>query len=299
VVVTGVPPVLIRENPLFDFKNLIGEDTGELGTYVQARYNGLKCRIYDPTEANPDGRITIEGSLHKYLNNGEHNYNDFGLSGLHWVLNDIEEKFGIAPEMMVFKQLELGVNLELNKNPDDILRNMILHKTDRINSPIPGHKGKYYHVQRSQKIYKLYDKSRHMKNLGKKAPTNLFRMENKYTKMEEFHRQNIHTLADLLSTNLPELVQKTLLKEWEGVLYFDEKILENHPNKDNYGNIRYWEKLISKHYENFKYHRSQLNRIYENSPLCDKSTIKRKIIEKTRMLNDYPTEIDTLSIRAI
>ena len=45
--------------------------------YRQAFYKGLEFKIYDITKSTPYNRITIEGSLHKYWNNGAHNFNDF------------------------------------------------------------------------------------------------------------------------------------------------------------------------------------------------------------------------------
>ncbi|WP_143542338.1 hypothetical protein [Robiginitalea sediminis] len=119
-------------------------------------------------------------------------------------------------------------------------------------------------------------------------------MENKYLKMAEINGMGIYSLSDLICADLPCLVENILLREWEGVIYYDERALEGHKHKEQYGNLRFWEGLK---YENFKYHRKQLKRIYTDNPQCVKEIIRRKIVEKCRQLNDYTTEIDTLCIR--
>jgi hypothetical protein len=73
----------LEAHPLLNFFDNINLSTGEIKTtnrtgqtitpFKHAFYNGLEFKIYDT------GLITLSGSLHKYWNQGAHNYNDFDL----------------------------------------------------------------------------------------------------------------------------------------------------------------------------------------------------------------------------
>jgi hypothetical protein len=65
----------IKNSKLLDFKVLVSSKTGELENKLTAKHKGLKFYLYD------SGRLIIQGSLHKYKNNG-YNYNDFTLNEL-------------------------------------------------------------------------------------------------------------------------------------------------------------------------------------------------------------------------
>ena len=71
-----------EQHPLLEFQNLLNTTTGELSIKSNAFYRGLEFKIYDITEKTPYKRLTIEGSLHKYWNNGAHNFNDFNISAI-------------------------------------------------------------------------------------------------------------------------------------------------------------------------------------------------------------------------
>jgi small multidrug resistance pump len=83
----------LESNYLLEFSNKVNVKTGELGVYLNAFYRGLEFKIYESTETHPNRRATIEGSLHKYWNNGAHNFNDFGINEIQEVIADIENKF--------------------------------------------------------------------------------------------------------------------------------------------------------------------------------------------------------------
>ncbi|WP_394776757.1 hypothetical protein [Flavobacterium sp.] len=84
----------LERNPILDFFDTINLSTGELKTInkngnkvtpsKKAFYNGLEFLIYDT------GIVLLSGSLHKYWNNGSHNYNDFNIDSVDWV--DILDK---------------------------------------------------------------------------------------------------------------------------------------------------------------------------------------------------------------
>ena len=158
----------LEANPLLDFYDNINLSTGEIKTtnkigdkitpYKNAFYNGLEFRIYDT------GTITLAGSLHKYWNNGAHNYNDFNLDALNSILKDLNTKFGIVPENCILKCLEIGINVVPPMPTNEILNYCFLHKTLPFEYKHNSDEGRYKQVQHSQYIIKIYNKALHYKS---------------------------------------------------------------------------------------------------------------------------------------
>ena len=102
---------LLLNSPLLMFFDKVNNKTGELSTYQNAFYKGLEFKIYYPTDTHKNGRITVEGSLHKYWNNGAHNFNDFNINSIDEVRQELEDIFNIDFKNCILKQLEIGVNI--------------------------------------------------------------------------------------------------------------------------------------------------------------------------------------------
>ena len=113
ILIQELHPSILEANPLLDFYDNINLKTGELKTvnrhgnkitpYKNAFYNGLEFRIYD------SGTITLSGSLHKYWNNGAHNYNDFNFEAFKGVLRELNTTFNIVSENCILKCLEIEI----------------------------------------------------------------------------------------------------------------------------------------------------------------------------------------------
>lgn len=266
----------LERNLLLNFFDTINLTTGELKTVNRygnkvtpsknASFNGLEFKIYD------NGTITITGSLHKYWNEGKHNYNDFDNEAVLEVLNDLKTKFGIEPQHCVLKCLEIGINITPPIPTNEILDNCLLHKTKPFEYQKNSDEGKYKQVQHSQYIMKIYNKALHYKSKGFDIADEILRFEIKFTKMEKLNKLGVYTLQDLIDYGLHNF-KKDLLTEWENVLYFDNPTRIDHlSNKTKnalleYANPNYWTGLLAKNQnENFKYHKKQLKKItHENS----------------------------------
>ncbi|WP_242120943.1 hypothetical protein [Aestuariivivens sediminicola] len=283
----------LRDNELLDFCNKINLKTGELGIYSNAFFRGLEFKIYEPTKVYPNGRATVEGSLHKYWNNGQHNFNDFGIIQIIEVTNDLQEKFSISRENCVLKQLEIGVNINPPINTETILKQCLMHKTNVLKWTFTKDEGNYIQFKNQRHFIKIYDKKIHYTNKGYHIDNEIMRIEKKWTKMIELNKRGIYTLNDLINYGLIQF-KNDLLKVWQNVLYCDLESVKGTPNEFKYTNVNWWGNLK---YNNFKYHRKQLNKLLNKHPNNTKKQIYDLIDGKCDFLNINTPQINPLHIR--
>jgi len=284
---------ILQDNVLLDFYNKVNVKTGELGTYLNAYYKGLEFKIYETTESNPNQRATVEGSLHKYWNNGAHNFNDFGIVQIYEVLKDLKETFNIVPENCVLRQLEIGVNITPPKKTKTILKDCLLHKTNVLKWTFTKDEGNYILFKNQRHLNKFYDKKTHYTNKGFDIDKEIMRIEKKWSKMIELNKKGIYTLADLLKYDLINF-KTDLVKLWQNVLYCNLDTVKGTKNEYRYTNVNWWRSL---NYSNFKYHRNQLNKLLEKNPNNTKNIVQELIEKKCDYLNTNTTQINPLHIR--
>ncbi|SOC78852.1 hypothetical protein SAMN06296241_0369 [Salinimicrobium sediminis] len=288
----GIAPDHLEQNILLDFHYKVNSKTGELGKYKNAYFRGLEFKIFEATTAHPEQRITVEGSFHKYWNKGAHNFNDFGIVEVKQVLADLQKKFNIKPENCILRQLEIGVNIKPPGKTKSILKQCLLHKTDRLKWIFTKDEGNYIQARHQRHILKIYDKKTHYIKKGFKIEDEVMRVEIKYLKMHDLNKKGIRTLADLLKYGLENFTPE-LLKQWQNVIFYDFKALQGTKYENLYSNPNYWENLP---YESLKYHRANLNRLTQSHPDNYKCRIAELIKTKADLLNKETTEINPLHI---
>jgi hypothetical protein len=276
-----------------DFIAKVNKKTGELGAYIYAYYRGLEFRIYETTEKTNYRRITVEGSLHKYWNNGAHNFNDFGINEIREVLTDLKKKFNILPENCVLRQLEIGINIIPPVKTKTLLKSCIMHKTKPLKWIYTNDEGNYVQLKNQRHFIKLYDKKTHYTNKGFQIDNEIFRIEKKWCKMVELNNKGIYTLNDLITFDLSNF-KSDLLRLWLNVLYCDLNTIIGTKNDNKYNNVNWWTEL---NYDNFKYHRKQLNKLLELDPNNSKKIVANLINKKVDFLNMETTQINPLYIR--
>jgi hypothetical protein len=291
----NTPPDILEDSILLDFHNKVNISTGELGSYINAFYKGLEFKIFNETEKTQYRRITVEGSLHKYWNNGAHNFNDYGINEIKEVLNDLEKCFTILPENCILKTLEIGLNLDPPYKSKTVLNQCLLHKTDRFKWVYTKDEGNYIQTKHQRHIIKIYDKKTHYKNKGFSIDNEILRFEIKYTKMKYLNDKGIYTLKDLLNFGLINFLP-VLLKEWDNILICDKSIINETKYEYKYNSQNFW---IDLNYEAFKYHRNNLNKILSLHPENIKNQMAILIKNKCEFLNTKTTEINPLHIRLI
>ena len=299
-------PSFLENSSLLDFYDTINLTTGQMKTTNRngnkvtpsknASYKGLEFKIYDT------GTITISGSLHKYWNNGAHNFNNFDSSAVLFVLNDLQTKFNIDPSKCILKCLEIGINITPPVPTNEILDNCLMHKTKPFEYQKNSDEGKYKQVQHSQYIIKIYNKALHYKSKGFDVKTEIMRFEIKYTKMQKLNAKGIFSLQDLINYGLHNFKDE-VLNEWQNVLFYDNTIQIDHLTTKlqkavlEYSNPNYWTGLLSnKQTKNFTYHKNQLKKIIEKNSNKVQNLTAEIMSKKIDFLNSKTIQIDPLTI---
>lgn len=300
IIIKDLKPSILEANHLLDFYDNINTTTGEIKTknrlgqqitpFKTAFYNGLEFKIYET------GLITLSGSLHKYWNNGEHNYNDFDLTSVLCVLKDLKSKFNIVAENSVLKCLEIGINIIPSIPTNEVLKHCFLHKTKPFEDLKNSDEGKYKQAQHSQYIIKIYNKALHYRSKGFDIKDEILRFEIKYTKMQKLNEKDIYSLQDLINYGIHKF-KNELLNEFNSILFYDNTIRSKSKSISNYKNPIYWSDLVTnKQKDLFNYHRKQLRELTSKNSDKIQEGIGQIMSEKIDLLNANTTQIDPLVI---
>lgn len=249
--IVNIDTCILTQNKLLNFCIDMNPDTGELqngkGQYHKvAEYNNLRFYIYQK------GAIYLKGSLHKYWNGGEHNYNDFDTLAMLEVLKDIETKFHIKPENLELHQCEIGVNITPPYKTAKLLKYCFMHRKQVFkNNAVPKH-GNYIQCEHSQYIIKIYDKAKQYRSKGiYKGANEILRFEVKYCKMQKLKEIGVYTMQNLINIDFTKCIQ-ILVKEWQNVLFYDFTIHSDSKRIANYCNPLYWQNLNTSNYNKHK-----------------------------------------------
>lgn len=274
----------IRKNALLDFHTDVKNETGEELRLI-AKFKETKIFVY------PNHRTLIEGSLHKYFNSGEHNYNDFSFKNLTDTINELCETFNFTPMEAYLRGFEYGVNINTSINPNRFLEMIVCYGNQSVNKMnISGGKGIY--CRKTNDVVKVYNKG-----FQYKQKQNILRIEDKIIRMRRIKYLNIKSLHDLtqannlteLGTMLSEMFDNLIIHEpikTEGLTTAKKRIYEQ------CGNPREWESIN----RNQRYKRlKQYNElIKENSIYRVKETIATQIAEKWEYLLKKGDEYTTI-----
>lgn len=283
---------IFLKNPLLNFSEEMNTSTGEIIPYYEngntrkykqkAYFKNLKFEIYST------GKIFISGSLHKYFNDGKHNYNDFNQNDTRAVLRELIQLFNIVPSNCKINALEIGLNIKLVKDVDGIINNCLLHKKTKFEHKHNSNDGNYKQFEHFEYFVKIYNKGRQFK-----LDDQLMRFEIKYRRMRSLQKYGISNLQDLYNIDL-NVFKTDLIEEWNNVLFYDST-LQIHTLKDkiklnisNYSNPNFWSTLIdNKEVYKYKYHFNELKKYTEKyskniqKSISDQLAIKIDQLTKT------------------
>lgn len=291
--VNGISIPELERNPLLCFTTRINPETGEQeGSHSRAYYKNLIFRVYDPTLANPYGRVTLEGSLHVYWNKGTHNYNDFRVEDVRGVIDELSALFNLNPAKCLIRSLEIGVNIQPPEPSKRIIQYSLLHKTKPFKNTYTPKEGSYIQGDYTRHLIKIYDKRKHAEGKGFVLDHEILRIEKKWNCTEDLKKLNVFTLSDLMEFGLHNF-ESILLQVWDDVLFYCWQTLDGTRYAANYSNPNYWLDLKE---DNFKYHRKRLREMLAANPGNIQAQVREAIKGKIEELKTNPTQINPLSI---
>lgn len=262
IFISNFNPDLLLNHPNLNFVSLVNTDTGEIkynkfGTLKKyADYNNLKFILIE----NKDAKTTllIEGSLHKYYNDGKHNYDDFTYDKLQFALNNFSDQFQIELTDCILQNIEFGVNIVSLIQALLFQQGLISHRNTPFKR-ISLENADYYQVVHPDNFFiKIYDKAKQYRAKGYPIPNEILRYELKYVKMESVIEplkekgliyKKFLTLNDLLNMDILNALGEMLISKLDEVLFYDHTIFLENPdniqklNIANWQNPVYWENL--------------------------------------------------------
>ena len=240
-----------------DFDTIVNNKTGQIKKYVGYDKN-IKLELYEPTHKNPNGILLISGSLHKYFNNGKHNYNQFTKINFLQVVKELTNKYKIKPKESTILSLEMGLNIYPDIPTKEILNSCLMHRKTPFKNIFTNNEGNYIQVKKQRYIIKIYDKKKHYSKYN--IPNEIMRFELKYLKMIELNKQGIYTLQDLMQYDFNNFKNK-LIKVWNEILFYEPDIWDNTNFEYKYNNVNFWKRLKN---DNYKYHLKKMKRQRKN-----------------------------------
>lgn len=141
-------------------------------------------------------RCYIDGSIHKYKNNGLHNYDGFTMADIQAVVLDLQTRFGIDPARTYLHGLEIGINIPMESHKQVVrsIRAAIVQKNKPYTDLFPRSNVVGKLAARDAYEVKIYDKGRAS---NKEQP--ILRIEVRVLKMRYLSGYGLETLADLTS----------------------------------------------------------------------------------------------------
>jgi hypothetical protein len=190
----------------------------------------IKIKVYE------SDRIFMDGSLHKYANNGIHNHDDFTHKGFNHVLEMLNQRFGIKPENMKILCLEFGYNIKPPINANLIIDHLLKHKQKDVEILLSHDRARYKQFKHQSYIIKVYDKGKQYR-----CKESILRIEIKQTNWHEFRYIGINTLKDFIQHDKTIFIDR-LLTKWNEILFYDPTIKGN-TTFLQYRDVNYWNEL--------------------------------------------------------
>ena len=227
----------------------------EVSPFIEAEAKSMKIKLY------PNGRCEIAGSIHKYFNDGKHNFNYFGRKELSYALDELNKHLNINISEFRLSNIEIGVNITPPVDSDIIIDNAFMYKNKVFEKKFHSDEGNYKQAGLTEYLVKLYNKRKHYTNQGYKINNETLRFELKYTVMRSINDLGVVCVKDL-EKGL-ESFKKPLMNAWDHILLYDHTIdyylLEK--TRLEYSNPNYWMSLKQTNQRTFKKHSNNLRKL--------------------------------------
>lgn len=261
----------VKKCSAFNITERFNHLSGEVYPYpLTGEYKGLKIRI-----ALTKGKrevLILEGSLHKYFNYGEHNYNNFSFENITAALRQLEKDFFLKLEESSIHNLEIGVAFQLPVCVEEFCQQIISYAGKPV--LFRGFKNSGFQMELgvTEYFFKFYDKG------CLSGVTNQIRVELCCKKQRVWAgKTGIKTLANLLEIKRLKELQELLLEKLQNLIIYDSTINLKSVTKVerelliNGQTYYYWKRLKANQPETYKKKRAVFSRLVlmygANNPL--------------------------------
>ena len=264
-----------------DFFESINGSTGEhekiLANGKKVSYRSTGWTKNMKLDLFPEGYIELSGSLHKYYNDGKHNFNQFGRKEAETALKRLIEVTGLELPIFKVESVEVGVNLMPPIPSDDIINNALMYKRRPFEAKYCTDEGNYRQATLSEYWVKLYNKRLHYEIQGYDIGHEILRFELKINKMRMLAKYKVFSLEDLMN-NIEDIAKDMLPKAWEEVLLYDPTV--NKQTKEQtikYANVNFWRGIAKE--RSYNYHHRKLYRLMEGSTCAIQAQVKDVMLD--------------------
>ena len=266
-----------------DFNGSYNESTGEpekiLANGKKVSYrttgwtNNMKLVLF------PKGHIEVSGSLHKYYNDGKHNYNQFGRKEAVIASKRLIKATGLELPLFKVDSVEVGVNLMPPVPSDDIINNALMYKRRPFEAKYCTDEGNYRQATLSEYWVKFYNKRLHYEIQGYDIGYEILRFELKINKMRVLAKYRVFTLEDLID-NIEDIARDLLPKAWKEVLLYDPTMNKQTKEKTiKYANVNFWRGIAGKNNRSHNYHHMKLYRMMEGNTCAIQALVEDLMLE--------------------
>jgi hypothetical protein len=264
-----------------DFNGSYNESTGEpekiLANGKKVSYRSTGWTKNMKLELFPNGYIELAGSLHKYHNDGKHNFNQFGRKEAEIALKMLIKVTGLQLPYYKVESVEVGVNLMPPIPSDDIINNALMYKRRPFEAKYCSDEGNYRQATLSEYWVKLYNKRLHYEIQGYNIGHEILRFELKINKMRMLAKYRVFTLEDLL-INIEDIAKDMLPKAWEEVMLYDPTMNKQTKEKTlQYANVNFWRGIAKE--RSYNYHHRKLYRLMEGNTCAIQAQVKDLMLE--------------------
>jgi hypothetical protein len=239
---------LAKQQSDFKFTNSYNARTGQLVKQV-GKYENMEIEIH---LSRKEWVVDISGSIHKFFNDGEYNYDDFYFDDFLKAVDNLVAGLNLDISQCSVVNIEIGINCIkpawLTAPILVILQNILSLDRDYKNKVYKSKKGyQRFGIEKTNWYFKIYDKG-----LASKLVEKIMRFEFGFTRSREvLKRLNIVTLEDLkcievlvkakeilltklttIQVNHPDLLSRIPLRE-----------IENNREVVRYGDRFFWSDL--------------------------------------------------------
>ena len=266
-----------------DFNGSYNESTGEpekiLANGKKGSYRSTGWIKDIKLDLFPKGYVEVSGSLHKYYNDGKHNYNQFGRKEAEIALKRLIEATGLELPFFKVDSVEVGVNLMPPIPSDDIINNALMYKRRPFEAKYCTDEGNYRQATLSEYWVKFYNKRLHYEIQGYDIGYEILRFELKINKMRVLAKYRVFTLKDLIDS-IEQIAKDMLPKAWRQVLLYDPTMNKQTKEKTiKYANVNFWRGIAGKNNRSYNYHHRKLYRMMEGNTCAIQAKVKDLMLE--------------------